>query len=181
MRAFTGMLRAAVFARAGGPGGASRALAASLDTTADTVFGQPGFGTNTANNGGLGAASLRGPSGAAVDAHGNLFVADTLNNRVLEYDAPLTNTTADRVFGQPNFITNTVNNGGLGAASLSGPIAVALDGAGNLYVVDTGNNRVLEYDLPLTNTTADRVYGQPGFVTSAGGSGASGLSAPYNV
>jgi hypothetical protein len=61
-----------------------RAYAASLDTTAVRVFGQPDFTHNTINNGGLSATSLQNPWGAALDTKGNLYVADSVNNRVLE-------------------------------------------------------------------------------------------------
>ena len=46
---------------------------------------------------------------------------------------------------------------------MCGPVGVAVDGAGNLYVGDASNHRVLEYDTPLaSDTTADRVFGQGG-------------------
>jgi hypothetical protein len=50
----------------------------------DLVLGQPDFAANGANNGGLSARSLNSPLYAAVDAQGNLYVADINNNRVLE-------------------------------------------------------------------------------------------------
>src|SRR5260221_566900 len=105
------------------------ALAATLDSTADHVFGQAGsFITRNINHGGLSASSLHAPAGPAPDGQGNLYVADASNHRVLEYDAPLTtDPPADRVFGQPSFITNTSNSGGLGPKSLNGPSGLALD------------------------------------------------------
>ena len=148
----------------------------ATDTMADQVFGQGGsFTTNIPNNGGPpSAAGLNFPSGVAVDPSGNLYVADAANNRVLEYDTPLTtNTVADRVFGQSgSFTTDTCNNGGISASSLCASFGVAVDYTGNLWVADSrsftnvvvGNNRVLEYDNPLTtNTVADRVLGQNNF------------------
>jgi sugar lactone lactonase YvrE len=142
--------------------------------------------SNTANNGGISANSLDGPIGVTLDAQGNVYVADHYNNRVLEYDTPFSaGTTADRVFGQPTMITNTVNNGGLGAASLSGPMDVALDARGSLYVADSGNNRVLEYNSPLSSATADRVFGQASFGQGAANNGgavsAAGLNNPIGV
>ncbi len=140
------------------------------DTVADRVFGQGGsFTSNTCNLGGVSASSLCNPKGATVDAAGNLYVADITNNRVLEYDTPLTtDTVADRVFGQGgSFTLNTCNLGGVSASSLCDTNGVALDAAGNLYVADTINTRVLEYDSPLTtDTVADRVFGQGGSFTS---------------
>ncbi len=157
----------------------------TTDTVADRVFGQPDFSANTANNGGISDHSLYTPLYTAVDSQGNLYVSDGLNHRVLEYDSPLTrDTTADHVFGQPNFSANIPNNGGVSAASLNTPAGLAVDRQGNLYVVDNPNARVLEYFNPLQvdgsyNTLADRVFGQPDFSSSIqnnGGVSASSLS-----
>jgi streptogramin lyase len=140
----------------------------NTDTVADLVLGQPNFTSRTANNGGVSASSLHAPHGVAVDIAGNVHVADLLNNRVLEYHTPLTtDTVADVVLGQPNFISNTANNGGVSASSLDGPREVAGDAAGNVYVADVGNNRVLVYlDPQNTDTVADLVLGKPNFFTS---------------
>jgi len=148
---------------------------------ANLVFGQGGsFTSSLANKGGVSANSLSSPDGLAVDAGGNLYVSDGFNNRVLEFNTPLTtDTTADQVFGQGgSFTSNTLNNGGVSASSLGQPIGLALDPSGDLFVNDSDNNRVLEYDSPATNTTADRVYGQADFVSTTcnnGGVTASGF------
>jgi len=160
-----------------------------VGSPANLVFGQGGsFTSKVANNGGVSADSLDSPIGVAVDGGGNLYVADELNNRVLVYNTPLaTDTTADTVFGQGgSFTSNTANNGGVSADSLNSPAGVAVDGSGNLYVADLHNNRVLEYNTPLsTNTTADLVFGQEGSVTSNaannGGVSAESLDLPVGV
>ncbi len=156
------------------------------DAVADRVFGQPDFASNAQNNDGLSAQSLSFPYGVAVDIQGNLYIADNDNHRVLEYDTPLTtDTIADRVFGQPDFISNAPNNGGVSADTLWDPFSLALDAQGNLYVADYGNNRVLEYNHPLTeDSTADHVFGQPGFTSSTsnnGGISANSLNLPTGV
>jgi hypothetical protein len=56
----------------------------TTDRTADRFFGQPNFTSNSYNN--IGANSLYQPSGVALDAQGNLYMADFYNSRVLEYD-----------------------------------------------------------------------------------------------
>ncbi len=149
--------------------------------TATRVYGQAGsFITATTNNGGVSATSLDYPQNVTSDSSGNLYVADSGNNRVLDY--PAGTTTATRVYGQAgSFTSNTVNNGGISATSLDEPTGVALDSSGNLYVVDTGNNRVLYY--PAGSTTATRVYGQAGSFTSNtvnnGGISATSLDGPW--
>src|SRR5258708_11075505 len=80
------------------------AQAANLDTTLYTAarfFGQPNFTNSTANYDGVRANSLNHPFAMALDAYGDLYVADNYNHRVLEYDAPLTSAiAASRHFGQ---------------------------------------------------------------------------------
>jgi hypothetical protein len=154
--------------------------ASAQSTTADVVYGQLGsFTTNTANLGGISANSLYSPNAVDPDSSGNLYVADSLNNRVLFY--PSGSTTATRVYGQGgSFSTNTANNGGVSANSLNSPYGVPLDSSGNLYVCDYPNNRVLFY--LSGSTTATRVYGQLGsFTTNTqnnGGISANSLDRP---
>jgi hypothetical protein len=70
------------------------------------------------------------------------------------------------VFGQSNDFTTTYCNGpkaSPSAGTLCGNGAVAVDSAGNVYIADGLNSRVLEYDTPRTSgTTATRVFGQNG-------------------
>lgn len=139
------------------------------DTTADLVLGQPNLTSADANQGGNPAANtLRNPIAAGVDANNNLYVADEGNNRVLLYTVPLsTNMNASRAYGQPDFTSDTANNGGVSASSMFGPVGIAIDSiSGNLYVADAINMRILEYANPLNDSVADRVYGQLGDFTT---------------
>jgi sugar lactone lactonase YvrE len=162
------------------------------DVTADRVFGQGGsFTTHNCNLGGVSATSLCFPEGVAVDATGNLYVADTNNSRVLEYDMPrVRDVTADRVFGQGGSFTTASVDGcspnGVSATSLCFPESIAVDTAGNLYVAATEDARVLEYDTPLVrDVTADRVWGQGGRFTTdtcnLGGVSATSLCSPSSI
>jgi len=143
----------------------------TTNTSADKVFGQLDTLTlNTCNLGGVvNNKTLCNPHGVAVDASDNLYVADLSNHRVLEFNTPMaagSNTIADKVFGQPNFASNLSNNGGLGANTLNVPTWVATDGAGNVYITDQNNNRVLKFNKPLTtNTVADKALGQGNIFT----------------
>jgi len=156
------------------------------DTVADRVFGQTNFTSNICSLAAVSASTLCPPVATALDGAGNLYVADRDSNRVLQYNSPLTtDATADRVFGQPNFTSMLCNQGAASpsASSLCAPLGVALDGAGNLYVADNNNGRVLEYNSPLTtDAVADRVFGQGGSFTTGtcnlGGISASSLCGP---
>ena len=79
------------------------------------------------------------PSDVDTDAAGNIYVADTINDRIKKY-------TPDGVLD-----TSWSGNGILGGVSGSGddefddPAAIAVDAAGRLYVADSGNDRVKRY------------------------------------
>ncbi len=126
-------------------------------TTADRVYGQPDATTNTANTGGINDKTLNFPIGVAVDTNGDLYIADTFNNRVLHY--PAGSTTADRVYGQASsFTSSTPNYNGISQNSLFHPYSLVVESNGGLYIADTGNQRILHY--PAGSISADRVYGQ---------------------
>src|ERR1700723_346442 len=146
---------------------------------ADIEIGQPDFRTTRCNSGtaiadvaGLGADSLCLPGGVAVDSSGNLYIADTGDSRVLEYNQPFAQAiaagfSANAVFGQGGSFTQTVCAEGV--AGLCFPQGVASDSSNNLYVADAGNHRVLEYNQPLAtfnaatgagDSNADLVFGQ---------------------
>jgi sugar lactone lactonase YvrE len=153
------------------------------DAIADRVFGQSNF---TGRAAGSGPGGLNQPYAVEVDGTGNVFAADFGNNRVLEYNTPLSSDSyADRVFGQPNFTSTSENTGGVSAGSLRNPSGVTVDATGNLYVADRSNNRVLEYDAPLTaDTIADQAFGQLNFVSvscNKGGLSANSLCLPAGV
>jgi hypothetical protein len=110
---------------------------------ADFVIGQPDL---TSNGEGHGASQLRHPSGVTTVGD-HLFVADTWNSRVLEFSPIPTasGASASRVLGRPNFDTNSA---GTAQDTLAGPSSLAVGGS-KLYVTDTGNHRVLRFDLKL--------------------------------
>jgi uncharacterized delta-60 repeat protein len=142
------------------------------------VYGQNGdFNSNTANNGGVSENSLKSPEFLALDSAGGLYVSDVQNSRVLYF--PAGSTTATRVYGQPDFSSNTVNNGGISATILNFPEGLLLDSTGGLYVADAGNNRVLYF--PAGSTTATRVYGQSDFNSNPPGQGRTGLQTPAGL
>jgi len=120
-----------------------------------------GNGANAfAGDGGPAAqASLSAPSAVAVDATGNLFIADENNYRVRKVDPQGIITT---VAGNG---TNSFSGDGWLAveAGLSAPKGVAVDPAGNLYIADENNHRIRRVD-------------KDGFIHTVAGSGTAGYS-----
>ncbi|MGH7786424.1 MAG: NHL repeat-containing protein, partial [Candidatus Binatia bacterium] len=128
---------------------------ASTATGASAAFAVGG-------GGGPSATTLSGPRDVLLDGGGNLWVADTGFSRVLRYPSPITaGKTATTVFGHGGSFSNgAANQTGVNADGLGFPQKLELDGSGRLWVADTGNQRVLAYDAPLTSQTASRVLGQ---------------------
>ncbi len=123
-----------------------------LDAVADGVIGQPNYVSKAPNNGGISATSLNHPTGLKMDAGSRLFVADSHNHRVLTFDLTATEVTADAVFGQPDFASNTANHSGISASTLYTPTGIATDALYmDVYITDGGNNRTLQYYQPLQN------------------------------
>ena len=158
---------------------------------ADAVFSVPSF-TYWASQNPLPVAanSLAYPNQLYVDAADNLWVADVTNNRVLMFPNAsfAVNATnggiggpATLVLGQTNF---TDNSPGTTASTMSYPDGVYGDAAGNLYVSEAGNNRVLVFQnaasLP-NGAAATYVLGQPDFTSNGSGDGADQLDYPYSV
>lgn len=92
-------------------------------------------GTAVARLGGVGdgPAQFYQPAAIAVDASGNVFVADTGNDRIKKLDST----------GQ---LLATWGSYGSGDGEFFEPFAVALDASGNVYVADTSNQRIQKFD-----------------------------------
>ena len=125
----------------------------------------------------------------AIDGSGALYVPDSFNNRVLRYDNPFgSDARADDVWGQSDFSGMMCNQGTFGSATaetlcfhadsnryepgLYGA-GVELDSEGNLWVADSGNNRVLRFPASSgsgeISKRADLVLGQRDFRRTAPG------------
>jgi len=138
------------------------AFAFSNGQAASLVIGDSSF---TSFRPGATPTGFVGPYALMFDTSHNLWVADSYGNRVLEYKAPFsTGEAASLVIGQPGFTTlapATTSSG------LNTPNGLAFDSGGNLWVVDSSNDRVLEYKAPFsTGEAASLVIGQPSFTTN---------------
>ena len=120
----------------GEPGTVRKVAANGIITT---VAGNPNHSGFSGDGGPATAAGLSYVYGVAVDAAGNLYIADFSNNRVREVTAA--NGIISTIAG-----TGTAGFGGDGgpasAALLNSPFGVAVDASGNLYIGDYGNNSI---------------------------------------
>jgi sugar lactone lactonase YvrE len=135
--------------------------------------------------GGVSSSVLSTPSGITFDKNGNLWVADSGNYRILRFDKPFSNNqTASLVLGHDDFTT-----GGEGVSSNSSsfrdPYGLTFDYQGNLWMSDSGNNRVLEFVPPFTNgQRASLILGQTSYNSGAidtSGHTASSLNQPQGI
>jgi CSLREA domain-containing protein len=114
--------------------------------------GGPFFGSYSGDGGPATAATLDDPSGVAVDANSDLFIADTRNNCIREVT--------------PNGIITTVAGGGNGLSSDGGPAinailtfptGVVVDGQGDLFIADTGS-AATQHNRPVREVTPTGLF-----------------------
>jgi len=162
---------------------AAASVAAGLVAGAQTIFNPAPsriFGQAVLQQTGLLSAiapnlvegrEFNAPQGIAVDLSANpptLYIVDTGNNRVLAWKNAFGFSKGDRadlVIGQRDLLSTAPEGPGADLSTgLNQPVAAATDGAGNLYVVDAGNNRILRYPAPFAQTgallTVDLILGQ---------------------
>jgi len=125
-------------------------------------------------------AKLNAPQGVAVDAAGNVYIADTGDNRIriVKTDGNIYHYIGNYNTGSCASPTSACGDGGPGAvASLNGPIGVALDGKGSLYISDSGDNRVRIVTLKTRIINAFAGNGTTCAATGVCGDGGSAVSA----
>ena len=113
-------------------GESNRIRKIATDGTVTTLAG----GSEGFSDGAGAAASFNTPSGLALDAHGNLFVADTGNNRIRKI-TPVGEVSTVAGDGTAGHIDGPGTQ-----ARFNGPIGIAVDVNDNIYVADTYNDRI---------------------------------------
>jgi sugar lactone lactonase YvrE len=129
-------------------------------------------------------AQLNAPTGVAVDGHGDVFIADAGDDEVREVTP---NGTITRIAGNGAECADPSSCGDRGrarSAALSSPDGVAVDGHGDVFIADSGDNEIRRVDAHATITT---VAGDGSSCAAApacgdGGSATGGqLSSPESV
>jgi Streptogramin lyase len=144
----------------------------NLNRTPSRAIGWPQLTVNNFNPNLVEGRELNGPQGVAIDSTVTppvLYISDPGNNRVLAWRNASSfsfGAMADFVIGQKDFLSTTgLGPGSAISAGLNSPTGMAVDKNGNLYVVDTGNNRILRFPAPYNQpgqVLPDLVIGQTG-------------------
>ncbi|MBM3757002.1 MAG: hypothetical protein FJW38_23840, partial [Acidobacteria bacterium] len=136
-----------------------------------------GTGGFLGDNGPAVNARLLGVSGVATDSAGNLYVADTSNNRVRRI-ASISQTITTIAGGATSGFSG--DGGPAASALLTDPRDVAVDRAGNIYIADTGNSRIRRIDSNGVITTVAG-NGSATFSGDGGAATAAAIGLPFSV
>lgn len=141
---------------------------------ASLVIGHKSFSWGGAVTAPANQTGLNLPAALSFDSGGNLWVADTSNNRVLMFKpAFATDMPASLVVGQSTFTGNSATTTKTG---LDQPFGLGFDSSGNLWVSDSINCRVLKFVPPFANgMPANLVIGQTDFVHGGGSTSQTGF------
>jgi len=123
-----------------------------------------GIGGYTGDGGLAGAALLKQPSGAIVDANGNIYITDSYNNVIRKIDATT------------GIISTVAGNGAQGYSGDGGPalnatfyrpVDMAFDASGNLYIADAHNNVIRKIIFCQSATPAVSITQSPATVCTS--------------
>ena len=134
-------------------------------TPAGVVTTLAGVSGSFGSNDGTGAgARFASPRGVAVDASGNIYVADRDNNMIRKVTAAGVVTT---LAGVSNGFTGSTDGTGT-AARFNSPYGIAVDSGGNVYVTEGGNHTIRKISPTAVVTTLAGLAGSVGFADGTG-------------
>ncbi len=146
-----------------------------------TTIAGSGSSTFSGDGGSATSAALYNPNSVALDSSGNVYIADTSNNRIRK----VTTTTGkiSTIAGSSTSASYSGDNGAATSATLNYPAFVALDSTGNVYIADSNNNRIRVVTISTGiistiagSSTSGSYSGDGGYATSATFSSVQGVT-----
>ena len=157
-----------------------------------TIAGSSTSGSYSGDNGVAISATLYYPWGVALDALGNIYIADQLNNRIRKVTVstqiptvvptaiPSTNTSSQDIIST---IAGNGNgdSGSATCAILNKPQGIALDSSGNFYIADNYNHRIRKVNVTTGIITTIAGTGSGSYSGDNGAATSAALYYPYGV
>ena len=165
----------------------SRIRVVAAKTGIITTFAGNGQYDYTGDGGPATAAELEFPQGVAVDASGNVYLADTNNHVIRKVTAGtgVISTIAGVRAANSGAGSYSGDGGPASSAGLNRPDAVTLDSAGNLYIADSNNNAIRKVTASngIIQTIAGNGYAVPcnQFAGDGGAAASATLCSPSGI
>jgi len=144
-------------------------ITTAVGTGSQSYSGDGGLATN---------AHIHGPSGVSFDAQGNLYIADTYNNRIRKVNASTGIITTIAGNGIGGF---SGDGGAATAARINLPTDVITDPQGNVYIADYANNRIRKVNAVTGIITTVAGNGQLGYNGDGGAATAARIQWPQEI
>lgn len=153
-----------------------------------TTYAGVGFSTCSPSTGVCGdggaanSANLNMPNGVAVDSNGNLFIADTGDNRIRRVDGTTLNISTVAGTGAACTVPTACGDGGQATlAKLNSPSGIALDTADDIFIADSGDNLIRRVDGTTQVITTVAFNGTATFSGDGGPVALASMAAPNKV
>lgn len=144
----------------------------------NTVAGVAGQCAYSGDNDAATSAHLSFPQGVAIDGSGNLYIADIGNSIIRRVGS---NGTITTYAGTPQTVGFPANNVAATSTQLAGPVAVAVDANGNLFIADENDNVICRVDATSKILTIVAGTGAFGFSGDGGPATLAKMRAPDGV
>ena len=147
-----------------------------ITTVAGTCSTNSGF---SGDGGAATSALLRSPQGVAVDLSGNIYIADTVNNRVRMVTVSTGIITT--IAGSSTSTGYSGDGDAATSASFYNPVGIALDSAGNIYIADCNNHRIRKVTVSTGIISTIAGTGTSGYAGDGGAATSASLHNPDGV